>query len=464
MLNNCHLSLEFMAQMEDILNPKDKEIHDDFRLWITCLPDNNFPLGLLQMAIKVTTEPPKGLQAGLSRTFNTMVNQDFLEKVEPYDKWRSIVFSVCFLHSCVQERRKFGPLGFCIPYEYNNADLEASMLFIDKHMSQCAATNSPYSWNAIQYMVGEVQYGGRITDNLDRELFNAYCTIWLTDAVFQQNYCFNQAVTEFHYHIPDASEHARFMEYIGKMPGNDTPAIFGLHPNADLTFRLKESSEMIDTLLDIQPKDSGGGGSGKSREEEVKDKLQKDLMPMLPPDYVELEIKEKLKITKGPKGLGEPGKMDLIPLNIFLGQELQRFQMILTIVRSTMVAMCDAIDGTISMTPDIVDSINAVYDFRVPRKFQYDPTGAEISWLTASLSGWIKGLLDRYHQLNLWISKCERPPSFWLTGFFNPQGFLTAMKQEVTRQKKTWSLDEVEYSSDVLKEIIQGEDGRIEGK
>jgi len=223
------------------------------------------------------------------------------------------------------------------------------------------------------------------------------------------------------------------MEYIGKMPGNDTPAIFGLHPNADLTFRLKESSEMIDTLLDIQPKDSGGGGSGKSREEEVKDKLQKDLMPMLPPDYVELEIREKLKVTKGPKGLGEPGKMDLVPLNIFLGQELQRFGTILSIVKGTMAAMCDAIDGTISMTPDIVDSINAVFDFRVPRKFQYDPTGAEISWLTASLSGWIKGLLDRYHQLNLWISKCERPPSFWLTGFFNPQGFLTAMKQEVTR-------------------------------
>jgi len=120
-----------------------------------------------------------------------MVNQDFLEKVEPYDKWRSLVFSICFLHSCVQERRKFGALGFCIAYEFNNADLEASMLFIDKHMTSCQATNSAYSWNAIQYMVGEVQYGGRITDNLDRELFSAYCTIWLTDSVFQQNYCFN---------------------------------------------------------------------------------------------------------------------------------------------------------------------------------------------------------------------------------------------------------------------------------
>merc|ERR1712216_1049726 len=81
------------------------------------------------------------------------------------------------------------------------------------------------------------------------------------------------------------------------------------------------------------------------------------------------------------------------------------------------------------------------------------------------LSGWIKGLLDRHHQLSNWIGK-ERPPSFWLTGFFNPQGFLTSMKQEVTRQRKAqnWSLDEVEFTSDVLKEVIQGDDGKIEGK
>ena len=92
-----------------------------------------------------------------------------------------------------------------------------------------------------------------------------------------------------------------------------------------------------------------------------------------------------------------------------------------------MLNMMDAIEGTIIMTPEIVESINAVYDFRVPYKWQYDPTGAEISWLTASLAAWLKGLVDRYHQLNSWVQK-ERPPSFWMTGFFNPQGFLTAMK------------------------------------
>jgi len=137
--------------------------------------------------------------------------------------------------------------------------------------------------------------------------------------------------------------------------------------------------------------------------------------------------------------------------------------MILSIVRTTMVSMIDAIDGTVIMTQDIVESINAVYDFRVPYKWQFDPTGAEISWLTPSLGGWMKGLMDRHYQLSNWVFK-ERPPSFWLTGFFNGQGFLTAMKQEVTRMKKDWSLDEVDYSTDPLKDTIQGDDGRIEGK
>jgi len=46
-LNNCHLSLEFMGKMEEVLNPKNKEVHEDFRLWITCQADPTFPLGLL---------------------------------------------------------------------------------------------------------------------------------------------------------------------------------------------------------------------------------------------------------------------------------------------------------------------------------------------------------------------------------------------------------------------------------
>lgn len=180
-LSNCHLSLEYMAELEEILNPRDKEIHESFRLFITCEPHPEFPLGLLQMAIKVTTEPPDGLKAGISRTFNTMINQDFMEKVEPYDKWRSLIFAICFMHSIVQERRKFGPLGFCIGYEFNNSDLEASLGYVDKHLTLAMANNTQYSFRAIQYMIAEVQYGGRITDGLDRELFATYAMKWVNE-------------------------------------------------------------------------------------------------------------------------------------------------------------------------------------------------------------------------------------------------------------------------------------------
>jgi len=172
-LSNCHLSLDFMAKIEEILQAgaKDKPIHPEFRLWISCEPHPEFPLSLLQMAIKCTIEPPKGIQAGIFRTFTTMINQDYLERVEPYEKWRNMVYAICFMHTIVQERRKFGPLGFCVPYEFNNSDLQASLTFLEQHMTQCGNLNQPYSWKAMQYMVCDVQYGGRITDGLDTQLF-----------------------------------------------------------------------------------------------------------------------------------------------------------------------------------------------------------------------------------------------------------------------------------------------------
>jgi dynein heavy chain len=61
-----------MEEIESIVVP-DATISDDFRLWITCEQHPKFPLGLLQKTIKVTNEPPKGLKAGLYKTFTTII-------------------------------------------------------------------------------------------------------------------------------------------------------------------------------------------------------------------------------------------------------------------------------------------------------------------------------------------------------------------------------------------------------
>lgn len=142
------------------------------------------------------------------------------------------------MHSIVQERRKFGPLGFCIAYEFNTSDMQASMSFLETHMTQCQTLNTHYSWKAMQYMVCDVQYGGRITDGLDRELFNTYGLLWIQEQIFTPGYCFNNSVTEFSYCIPEATEHSKYLEEISNLPAKDSPPIFGLHTNADLTYRL----------------------------------------------------------------------------------------------------------------------------------------------------------------------------------------------------------------------------------
>ena len=54
----------------------------------------------------------------------------------------------------------------------------------------------------------------------------------------------------------------------------------------------------------------------------------------------------------------------------------------------------------------------------------------QVSWPSPNMGVWFQDVIKTHDQLQSWLDR-DRPRQYWLTGFFNPQGFLTAVRQEV---------------------------------
>ncbi|KAK3243833.1 hypothetical protein CYMTET_46533 [Cymbomonas tetramitiformis] len=434
-LQNCHLASSWMMTLEKLVESlqTNAENHEDFRLWLTSMPSADFPVPVLQIGIKVTNEPPKGVRANLLRTFADMTDE-YLESCSKPRAWKKLLFACSFFHAILQERRKFGPLGWNIRYDFSNSDLECSL----KTLKMFLEENDHIPWPALVYVTGQINYGGRVTDDLDRRCLMSILSKFYTPEVMEDSYTFSASGL---YRAPGDSALAGYLEYIRQLPGEETPEVFGMHANANITFQLQETQKIIETVLSIQPRLAAAEG-GKSSDDIVTE-VASDIKEALP-DSLE-------RNDAGPSTFEVESNGHITSLGIVLMQEMDRLNRLLRSLQVSLTSLLRAIQGLVVMSADLEVMFTCLLNNQVPGMW------TRVAYPSLKpLSSWVADFHQRYDFLRGWL-KVGQPKCYWLPGLFFPQGFLTGALQTHARKYKipidtlnfTFALLDIEDPEDI---------------
>ena len=265
----------------------------------------------------------------------------------------------------------------------------------------------PYT--ALNYLISQVNYGGRVTDDKDIRCIKAMLKNLYRSEIMQDGYRLSKLDT---YYAPPESSLEDVLGYVSQLPLDEDPEVFGLHPNANIAFELKTVGYFLDTVLTMQPR-ATGGKAVKTPEEIVTD-LCISMRNELPPNM------DMSKAHKDTFAETEPGVIN--SLGVFVKQELERFNKLLSVIRVAFTQLEKAIQGTVVMSMDLEKMFGNFLDGKVPVTW----TGGALGYpCLKPLGSWMKDLIKRIEFMSGWLYNGP-PNTYWIPSFFFPQGFITA--------------------------------------
>ena len=282
-------------------------------------------------------------------------------------------------------------------------------------------------FDAIRYLTGECNYGGRVTDDKDRILILCLLDDYYTEKIFDDNYKLSPSGI---FKAPKIGDYESYIEYIKSLPVSPTPEVFGLHDNADITKDRNETNQMFVAILGTQ--NNEGGGEAVSVEDTVVEVATKILSDF--PDEYDVRAAE----AKYPVSYEQS-------MNTVLTQELQRFNKLIKVIRNSLSDLKKAIAGEILLSSELETAMHSLFDGKVPEL-----------WMSSSfpslkpLGGYVTDTKERLDYFQKWLDH-GIPSLFHISKFFFTQGFLTGAKQNYARKTRI-PIDELDFDFEVIQE------------
>ena len=279
-------------------------------------------------------------------------------------------------------------------------------------------------WDDLKFLFGEIMYGGHIVEDWDRRLASAYLDSYMRDELLDSL----EMLPKFHSPTPGQT-HRQVVAHIADAFPPETPLAFGLHPNAEIGFRLREAGTLCSAMLSLQPREAGAeaGASAEDRARVVVD----DLLERLPAEFDLEELRGRVE--------------ELTPYTMVAIQETERMNVLLREISRSLAELDLGLKGDLTMSPPMEALMRALAADAVPASWE------RRAWPSMRpLSSWVLNLMQRVTQLADWTSDMSLPPVVWLSGLFNPSSFLTAVMQ-TTARRNDWALDRTVVITEVTK-------------
>lgn len=273
-------------------------------------------------------------------------------------------------------------------------------------------------YEAIAYLTGECNYGGRVTDVWDRRTIVTLLKDFVNEnVVLDPVYKFSKVDNT--YIIPRRTEHREVVKHINEtIPNDPSPDIFGLHTNAGIIRDLNASKNFLSSMNETMTQAESTAQVASKEGEELIMSMLNDIKSQLPSNFDTEQAKKAYPIDYNES------------MNTVLVQEMERFNNLLTEIRKSCRELEDAILGKVAMTSKHEDIIAAFIVSKIPD-----------AWIKKSypslknVGSYIRDFAARLNFLQLWFDD-GKPPCFWLSGFFFTQAFLTGAMQNYARKYK----------------------------